>query len=223
MGISTPIHDALTEALDALRGLDVSFDRPMDVTSTDTGHDAGGRDDLPAPTVAGDTERIVALAWAEAADRGHGAFGTGHLLLALVRAEGPERELLAEAGATASTVGAAMALVASASLSEPVEEGGDDVPVAGPAVAEVSPPGRATASSAPRACSRRCSRGRGARRRRCSPRSASTPTSSPTRSPAWPSAPSPRPARCPATRAACCPRPGGGRQRRDGGGVTAEA
>jgi ATP-dependent Clp protease ATP-binding subunit ClpA len=136
MGISTPIHDALAEALDALRGLDVSFDRPMDVTSTDTGHDAGGRDDLPAPTVAGDAERIVALAWAEAADRGHGAFGTGHLLLALVRAEGPERELLAEAGVTASTVGAAMALVASASLSEPVEEGGD-VPVAGPAVAEV--------------------------------------------------------------------------------------
>jgi ATP-dependent Clp protease ATP-binding subunit ClpA len=136
MGISTPIHDALAEALDALRGLDVSFDRPMDVTSTDTEHDAGGRDDLPAPTVAGDTERIVALAWAEAADRGHGAFGTGHLLLALVRAEGPERELLAEAGVTASTVGAAMALVASASLSEPVEEG-DDVPVAGPAVAEV--------------------------------------------------------------------------------------
>jgi len=137
MGISTPIHDALAEALDALRGLDVSFDRPVDATSTDTGHDAGDRDDLPAPTVAGDAERIVALAWAEAADRGHGAFGTGHLLLALVRAEGPEREFLAEAGVTASTVGAAMALVASASLSEPVDEGGDDVPVAGPAVAEV--------------------------------------------------------------------------------------
>ena len=137
MGISTPIHDALAEALDALRGLDVSFDRPVDATSTDTGHDAGDRDDLPAPTVAGDAERTVALAWAEAADRGHGAFGTGHLLLAMVRAEGPEREFLAEAGVTASTVGAAMALVASASLSEPVDEGADDVPVAGPAVAEV--------------------------------------------------------------------------------------
>ena len=36
MGISTPIHDALAEALDALRGLDVSFDRPMDAMSTDT-------------------------------------------------------------------------------------------------------------------------------------------------------------------------------------------
>jgi hypothetical protein len=137
MGISTPIHDALAEALDALRGLDVSFDDPVDVTSTDTEHDADDREDAPAPTVAEDAERIVALAWAEAADRGHGSFGSGHLLLALVRAAGPERDLLAAAGVTTTTVGAAMALVASFSLSEPVHEGGGDVPVAGPAVAEI--------------------------------------------------------------------------------------
>ena len=138
MGITTPIHDALAEALDALRGLDVSFDRPAVAVDGEHGPAEPSDPDAPAPTVARDAERIVALAWAEAADRDHGTFGTGHLLLALVRADGPERELLATAGVTAATVGAAMTLVASSSVTEPVGlVGGDDVPVAGPAVAEL--------------------------------------------------------------------------------------
>lgn len=126
MRISTPIHDALAQAADAVRVLDV----PGDVGDP-------GTEDAPAPTVAEDAEQVVALAWAEAADRGHGSFGTGHLLLAMARAGGPEGALLAAAGVTLATAGAAMALVASSSVSEPVAPGRDEVPVAGSAVSEV--------------------------------------------------------------------------------------
>ena len=90
-----------------------------------------------APTVAPDAEQVVALAWQEADERGHGCFGTGHLLLGLVRAEGTEAGLLAAAGITTLTAGAAMALVASSSVSEPVVPAGDHAPVADASVAEV--------------------------------------------------------------------------------------
>jgi len=137
MGISTPIHDAMAQAVDALRGLDLSFDLPAGAADPEPVHDP-----VPtvAPTVAEDAERVVALAWAEAAERGHGSFGTGHLLLGLVRADGPERELLAAAGVTVATAGAAMALVASSSVSEPVRRvtpGRGRGPVANSAVAKV--------------------------------------------------------------------------------------
>ncbi|MHC1560672.1 Clp protease N-terminal domain-containing protein [Actinomycetospora sp. C-140] len=115
MGTTTPIHDTLA----GLPGV-TPAPRPR-----------------PQPrTVTDDAERIVALAWREAEERGHGSFGTGHLLLGLVRAEGPEAGLLAVVGVTGATAGAAMSLVASSSVSEPVARDGGG-PVAGPAVAEV--------------------------------------------------------------------------------------
>ncbi|MEJ2888035.1 Clp protease N-terminal domain-containing protein [Actinomycetospora aeridis] len=126
MGTTTPIHDALT----------------------------GDRLEVPVPppgsgpTVAEDAEAVIALAWQEAHERGHACFGTGHLLLGLVRAGGTEAGLLAAAGVTPSMADAAMALVVLSSVSEPVVtvetlarivpsptvRGG---PVAGESVAEV--------------------------------------------------------------------------------------
>ena len=106
-----------------------------------------------------------------------------------------------------------MALVASASLSEPVDEGGDDVPVAGPAVAEVLAAGASDGLvSAAGLLTALLARPWGQAAEMLAALGVDT-DGSPTRSPAWPSAPSPRPVRCPATRAACCPRPGGAPQR----------
>jgi hypothetical protein len=89
------------------------------------------------PTVAADAEEVVALAWREADERDHARFGTGHLLLGLVRAGGREAGLLAAAGVTALSAGAAMSLIASSSVSEPVAPCGDHDPVADTSVAEV--------------------------------------------------------------------------------------
>jgi ATP-dependent Clp protease ATP-binding subunit ClpA len=116
MGTMTPIHDTLIGAPPAVP-VPTPYRRPR-------------------PTVTDDAERVVALAWHAADERGHGTFGTGHLLLGLVRAGGAEAGLLAAAGVTASTADAAMALVASHSVSEPVRAGWGD-PVPGDAVAEV--------------------------------------------------------------------------------------
>jgi hypothetical protein len=100
--------------------------------------DAEDPDDAPlVPTVAADAEEVVALAWQEADERDHARFGTGHLLLGLVRAEGPEAGLLAAAGVTILSAGAAMSLIEASSGSEPVEPCGDHDPVADTAVAEV--------------------------------------------------------------------------------------
>src|SRR4051794_38556374 len=117
MGTRTPIHDALA-------GVPTRIPTPYPRTPSVT------------RTVTEDAERVVALAWREADERGHASFGTGHLLLGLVRAEGAEAGLLAVAGVTTSTADAAMALVASSSVSEPVARGGFG-PVAGEVVAEV--------------------------------------------------------------------------------------
>ncbi|GAA4864717.1 Clp protease N-terminal domain-containing protein [Actinomycetospora straminea] len=130
MGTTTPIHDALAGVRREVPAKPTPFPR--------------GR--TPAPrtrrSVAEDTERVVALAWQEADERGHAVFGTGHLLLGLVRAGGPEAGLLAATGVTASTADAAMALVELSSVSEPVVHGHSGPgrgagPVAGPTVAEV--------------------------------------------------------------------------------------
>ncbi|HWN29173.1 MAG TPA: Clp protease N-terminal domain-containing protein [Actinomycetospora sp.] len=163
----TPIHDALAEALRELqRDLDLARELPVvrseddpgdhaeDVTADDQADDdhaedaepddtaddddADDLDDAPlAPTVAADAEEVVALAWQEADDRDHARFGTGHLLLGLVRAEGPEAGLLAAAGVTILSAGAAMSLIEASSGSEPVEPCGDHDPVADTSVAEV--------------------------------------------------------------------------------------
>jgi len=129
MGTTTPIHDALAEALRELQhDLDLAREVPV------------GRpvDDPPrAPTVAADAEEVVALAWQEADERDHARFGTGHLLLGLVRADGAEAGLLAAAGVTALAAGAALSVIASSSVSEPVEPCGDHDPVADTSVAEV--------------------------------------------------------------------------------------
>jgi hypothetical protein len=119
MGTMTPIHDALAGAPPAAP-VPTPYRRPR-------------------PTVDDEAERVVALAWREADERGHRTFGTGHLLLGLVRAGGTEAGLLAAAGVTADRAAAAMALVASHSVSEPVGRSGGPGggPVAGEAVAEV--------------------------------------------------------------------------------------
>src|SRR3954454_8676032 len=117
MGTTTPIHYALAGV-------------PTKIPSHHP------RTPPVAHAVTEDAERVVALAWQEADERDHASFGTGHLLLGLVRAEGPEAGLLAAAGVTISTASAAMALVASSSVSEPVTRGGCG-PVAGEVVAEV--------------------------------------------------------------------------------------
>ncbi|PVZ03920.1 Clp protease N-terminal domain-containing protein [Actinomycetospora cinnamomea] len=211
MGTTTPIHDALAEALRELQhDLDLACEVPVgetadtpadpadadpadhvdadpaghaDADDTDDapehdthdendghdghdahdthdahdGHDTHDENDTPdapaepdisnapdtpapddaAPTVAADAEEVVALAWCEADERGHGCFGTGHLLLGLVRADGPEAGLLAAAGVTPGTADAAMVLVASNSVSEPVVPGAGYDPVADASVAEV--------------------------------------------------------------------------------------
>lgn len=126
MGTTTPIHDALAG---------VRLEVPVKPTPFPRGR-------TPAPrtrrSVAEDTERVVALAWQEADERGHAVFGTGHLLLALVRADGPEAGLLAATGVTASTADAAMALVELSSVSEPVVRGRTGHgPVADTSIAEV--------------------------------------------------------------------------------------
>jgi ATP-dependent Clp protease ATP-binding subunit ClpA len=72
-----------------------------------------------------------------AATRDHARFGTGHLLLGLVRAEGREAGLLAVAGVTVLSAGAALSMIASSSVAEPVEPCGDHDPVADTTVAEV--------------------------------------------------------------------------------------
>ncbi len=93
--------------------------------------------DAPEVGVAEDAERIVGLAWREAADLGHRHFGTGHLLLGVLRADGPEAGLLAAAGVTAQSASAAMDLVARHSASEPIEGASVVPPGPGPAIAEV--------------------------------------------------------------------------------------
>jgi hypothetical protein len=152
MGTTTPIHDALAEALrelqqdlDLVREVPVGPARdpagPADAVPADDAGDGPEQDPDPdpdaAPSVAVDAEQVVALAWCEADERGHACFGTGHLLLGLVRADGPEAGLLAAAGVTARSADAAMALVASSSVSEPVVAGVGGDPVADPSVAEV--------------------------------------------------------------------------------------
>ncbi|WP_433783440.1 Clp protease N-terminal domain-containing protein [Actinomycetospora sp. CA-101289] len=144
MGTTTPIHDALAEALRELQqDLDLAREVPVARAVDDPVVDDEQADDDPAadtplaPTVAPDAEQVVALAWREADERDHARFGTGHLLLGLVRAEGPEAGLLAAVGVTARTAGAAMTLIASSSISEPVEPCGDHDPVADTSVAEV--------------------------------------------------------------------------------------
>ena len=156
---TTPIHDALAEALRELQhDLDLARELPVgpcdddpvdhaaaDAAAVDAAADADaddteddpGDDPSLAPAVAADAEEAVALAWREADERDHARFGTGHLLLGVVRAEGPEAGLLAAVGVTARTAGAAMSLIAASSVSEPVGPCGDHDPVADTSVGEV--------------------------------------------------------------------------------------
>jgi len=91
-----------------------------------------------APSVAEDAERVVALAWQEADERGHAYFGTGHLLLGLVRAGDTEADVLAVAGVTPERADAAMALVVLSAVSEPVVRAAAGArPLPGEAVAAV--------------------------------------------------------------------------------------
>lgn len=91
----------------------------------------------PGIGVAEDAEHIVGLAWRAAADLGHREFGTGHLLLGVVRADGPEAGLLAAAGITARTASSALDLVARHSASEPVEVSAETPPAPAATVGEV--------------------------------------------------------------------------------------
>ena len=119
MGTTTPIHDTLAGA-------------PLEVPVRPT------PSPRVAPSVAEDAERVVALAWQEADERGHAYFGTGHLLLGLVRAGGTEAGVLAVAGVTPEMADAAMALVVLSSVSEPVVRAAAGArPLPGDAVAEV--------------------------------------------------------------------------------------
>lgn len=119
MGMTTPIHDALAG---------VPLAAPVRPTPAPR----------RAPSVAEDAERVVALAWQEADERGHAFFGTGHLLLGLIRAGGTEAGVLAVAGVTPDSADAAMALVALSSVSEPVLRAPTGCrPLPGEAVADV--------------------------------------------------------------------------------------
>ncbi|MDD7940873.1 Clp protease N-terminal domain-containing protein [Actinomycetospora lutea] len=119
MGTTTPIHDTLAGA-------------PLAVPVRPTPSPRA------APSVAEDAERVVALAWQEADERGHAYFGTGHLLLGLVRAGGTEAGVLAVAGVTAEMADAAMELVVLSSVSEPVIRAAAGArPLPGDAVADV--------------------------------------------------------------------------------------
>lgn len=119
MGTTTPIHDTLA-------GVPLAVPvRPTPTPRT-------------APSVAEDAERVVALAWQEADERGHAYFGTGHLLLGLVRAGDTEADVLAVAGVTPERADAAMALVVLSSVSEPVVRAAAGArPLPGEAVAAV--------------------------------------------------------------------------------------
>ena len=119
MATTTPIHDTLAGA---------PLEAPVRPTPSPR----------VAPSVAEDAERVVALAWQEADERGHAYFGTGHLLLGLVRAGGTEAGVLAVAGVTPDMADAAMALVVLSSVSEPVVRAAAGArPLPGEAVAEV--------------------------------------------------------------------------------------
>ncbi|MEJ2862362.1 Clp protease N-terminal domain-containing protein [Actinomycetospora flava] len=119
MGTTTPIHDTLAGTPLAV---------PVRPTPTPR----------TAPSVAEDAERVVALAWQEADERGHAYFGTGHLLLGLVRAGATEADVLEVAGVTPERAEAAMALVVLSSVSEPVIRAAAGArPLPGEAVAAV--------------------------------------------------------------------------------------